>query len=180
MIGFHLAVALFGFRWIFRDPEVDVRLLWAGALLPDLIDLPLGTWLLSDYATGELWLHTPFVIAVIGMVVLVFTRRSPSRRKWFTLLVGMLFHLLADAVWTNTTLFLWPFAGDIPRGSSPYWAGIWERAFADPWRWLLELAGWTYLVGLGYRIVWQHREVRTGFYRTGRLPARPALPSSRV
>ncbi|HEY4607301.1 MAG TPA: hypothetical protein VIH55_06590, partial [Acidimicrobiia bacterium] len=55
----HLGATLWLFRWIFRDPKVDVRFLLAGAVLPDLVDLLLGTVILADrLSTGEVWFHT--------------------------------------------------------------------------------------------------------------------------
>ena len=54
MLFWHLGATMWLFRWIFRDPKVDVRFLLLGAILPDLIDLPLGTLFGSDrFATGD-------------------------------------------------------------------------------------------------------------------------------
>lgn len=59
MIFWHVGAVLWLFRWIFRDPKVDVRFLLAGAVLPDLVDLTFGTILFAGaLATGELWFHT--------------------------------------------------------------------------------------------------------------------------
>ena len=53
MLFWHLGASLWLFRWIFRDPKVDVRFLFLGAILSDLIDLPIGTFFLADrYSTG--------------------------------------------------------------------------------------------------------------------------------
>src|SRR5690606_23935305 len=48
MLFWHLGAILWLVRWLFRDPKVDVRFLFLGALLPDLIDIPVGTLLLAD------------------------------------------------------------------------------------------------------------------------------------
>lgn len=149
MIGYHLAVALFAFRWIFRDPAVDVRFLALGALLPDLVDLPLGTLVFADrYSNGELWAHTLLAPSLVVVVALVGFRPGEWRRRLIALAVGMFFHLLADGMWTSTRTFLWPFGGDFPTGPRPYWSGLVDRALADPWRWVGETVGWTYLVAL--------------------------------
>jgi hypothetical protein len=59
MLTWRLGATLWLFRWIFRDPKVDTRFLFLGVLIPDLIDLTVGTLLLADrYSTGQLWAHS--------------------------------------------------------------------------------------------------------------------------
>jgi membrane-bound metal-dependent hydrolase YbcI (DUF457 family) len=160
VIAWHIGAALFLFRWIFRDPKVDVRFLALGALLPDLIDLPLGTLLLAGtVSTGEAWAHSLLAPSIATVVVLFATRRGRRRRAWMALVVGMFFHLLIDGMWTDTEVFLWPLFGPIPSGPTPYWSDVFVRAFDDPWRWIRELVGVGYLV-----VVW----IRSGLGATGR------------
>lgn len=173
MIFWHLGGSLFLFRWIFRDPDVDVRFLLLGAVLPDLIDLPLGTVILG-LSTGELWFHT---LAVAGMVlvvsIVVTDRTGPWRKRLVALSVGLFLHLLLDGMWTSTEAFLWPFAGwDFPSGPSPYWAGAWDRALGDPIRWLQELAGLVYLVWVWRSSGLASPDRRAALLSTGRLPGR--------
>lgn len=171
MIAWHLGGVIFLFRWIFRDPKVDVRFLALGALIPDLIDLPVGTLLLAErYSTGELWFHSLVVPSVTVAAILVFTRRGRRRRAWMALAVGMLFHLVLDGMWTSTETFLWPFFGiDFPRGPDPYWATAWERAAGDPLRWVLEAMGVAYLIGLGRRASLSDPDRRRLLLAEGRL-----------
>jgi hypothetical protein len=170
VISWHVGGALFLFRWIFRDPKVDVRFLALGAALPDLIDLPLGTLVLADsVSTGQAWAHSLLAPTVVTIVILLATRRGRRRRTWMALAVGMFFHLLLDGMWTQTEVFLWPAFGPIPPGPMPYWAGVIDRALADPWRWVKEVVGVTYLV-----IVWigaglNDPDRRGRFLRTGML-----------
>jgi hypothetical protein len=146
VIAWHIGATLFLFRWIFRDPKVDVRFLTLGALLPDLIDLPLGTLVFADtVSTGQAWAHSLLVPSVVTVVILLATRRGRRRRAWMALAVGMFFHLLLDGMWTSTEVFGWPLFGAIPTGPMPYWDGIWDRALSDPWRWIRELVGVLYL-----------------------------------
>lgn len=169
MLLWHLGATLFLFRWIFRDPKVDVRFLLLGAVLPDLIDLPVGTLLLPVYSTGELWAHSLLAPAGYMAVVLVMTRRGRGRRAWMAVGVGWLFHLLLDVMWVDQQVFLWPLFGDIPSGPAPYWPLAWERALSDPWRWLLELAGFAYLsrIWVGHQLGEPIR--RRALLATGRL-----------
>ncbi len=160
------------FRWIFRDPKVDVRFLLLGALLPDLIDMPIGTLILMDrFSTSELWAHSLLAASFYMAAVLITTRRGRRRRAWMALGVGWLFHLLLDGMWLNGDVFLWPFLGwDLPSASSPFWPEAWQRALADPWRWALELIGIIYLWWLWRALGLSNAERRESVTRSGRLP----------
>ena len=172
MLFWHLGATLWLFRWIFRDPKVDIRFLLLGAILPDLVDLPLGTLFLADrFATGELWLHSLAVPSLYMAAVLLCTRRGRKRRTYMALGIGWLLHLGLDGIWTDPNIFFWPFFGwEIPPGEAPYWALAWERALSDPWRWVFEAAGLAYLAWLWIAVGLGVRERRAGVVQTGRLP----------
>jgi hypothetical protein len=141
LLLWHVGGAVFLFRWIFRDPKVDLRLLAAGALLPDLLDLAIGVF--AGTPTRQRLGHALISPTVAAVAVIVLTRRGRRRRALMTVVVAWLFHLLLDGVWVREETFLWPFFGDFapwPSGS------IWSRAGADPWRWVKEAAGLTYLI----------------------------------
>lgn len=172
MVFWHLGATLWLFRWIFRDPKVDVRFLFIGAVLPDLVDLPVGTLLLADrYSTGELWSHSLLIPTVYMSLVLLLTRRGRRRRAWMALGVGWLFHLLLDGMWANQEVFLWPFFGwAVPVGEPPFWALAWERAMSDPWRWIKEAVGLGYLVWLWIAMGMSDKDRRSATLESGRLP----------
>lgn len=150
MLLWRLGATLWLFRWIFRDPKVDIRFLMLGAALADLIDLPIGTLILADrFSTGELWAHSLLAPSLYMAAVLVVTRRGRRRRAFMAVGVGWLFHLLLDGMWLNEDVFLWPFFGwELPAGQAPFWALAWERALSDPWRWVTEAIGAGYLIWL--------------------------------
>ncbi len=172
MLFWHTGAALWLFRWVFRDPKVDVRFLLLGAILPDLIDLPIGTVLLADrYSRGELWFHSLLLPTIYMAVVLVVTRRGRLRRAWMALGVGWLLHLLLDGMWIDQEVFLWPFFGvNIPGGEAPFWPLAWERALSDPWRWITEIVGLGYLIWLWFVLGLGDRDRRRITLETGRLP----------
>ena len=144
MLFWHLGGAIFLFRWIFRDPKVDLRLLAVGAVLPDVIDLIVG--LVVGYPTRQRYGHALVVPAVAGLSILLATRRGRRRRQLMTVVVAWLFHLVLDGVWMREVTFLWPVFGwefaAWPTGS------MWARALFDPWRWLKEAIGLSYLAVL--------------------------------
>jgi hypothetical protein len=143
MILWQLAGTIFLFRWIFRDPKVDVRLLAAGALLPDLIDLVLGIFL--GQPSRQRIGHALVAPTVVAIVVLLSTRRGRLRRRLMTVVVAWMFHLMLDLVWLREETFLWPFFG---IDFAPWPQGpIMGRALSDPWRWAKEAVGLAYLLG---------------------------------
>ena len=172
MLFWHAGATLWLFRWIFQDPKVDVRFLLFGAVLPDLVDLTLGTLVLPDhFSTGEIYFHTLLLATLYMAVVLLTTRRGRRRRAFMAVGVGWLFHLLLDGMWTDPEVLFWPFfGGEIPGGDVPYWPAAWERALSDPWRWGLEVVGLGYLVWLWFATGLTERERRVTLYRTGRIP----------
>jgi LexA-binding, inner membrane-associated putative hydrolase len=144
MILWHVGGAIFLFRWIFRDPKVDLRLLALGALLPDVIDLVAGVFL--GEPTRQRFGHALLVPTTVATAILLSTRRGRGRRQLMTVVVAWLFHLLLDGTWVREETFFWPFFG---TGFAPWPGGsLLQRAFADPWRWVKESIGLAYLVAL--------------------------------
>lgn len=173
MLFWRLGAILWLFRWIFKDPKVDVRFLFLGALLPDLIDLPLGTLLLEDrYGSGELWAHALVSVSLFMIVVLFATRRGRRRRAFMAVAVAWLLHVLLDGMWADPEVFLWPaFGWELPFGQTPFWSLAWERALADPWRWVLEAVGIGYLIWLAIAVGLTRPERRKELITSGRLGA---------
>jgi hypothetical protein len=173
MLLWRLGAVLWLFRWIFKDPKVDVRFLLFGAVLPDLIDLPLGTMLFGrQYASGELWAHSLLAASLYMTIVLLATRRGRRRRAFMAVGVAWLLHLLLDGMWANPEVFLWPaFGWEIPTGQVPFWPFAWERATQDPWRWILEAFGLGYLIWLWIAVGLNRPERRKDVLATGRLPS---------
>ena len=142
MLFWQLGGGIFLFRWIFRDPKVDLRLLAVGAVLPDVMDLIAGAFL--GQPTRQRYGHALMLPAVAAVAILLATRRGRRRRQLMSVVVAWLFHLVLDGVWMREVTFLWPLFGwefaAWPRDS------MWVRAFSDPWRWIKEAIGLGYLV----------------------------------
>ena len=164
MLFWHLGGSLFLFRYLFRDPAVDVRFLMAGAVLPDLLDKPTG---LVFFGTGRVFGHALVFFAALLTAVLLLTRRGmPSRKRWVALAVGVMFHLLLDGMWTLRDTLLWPFFGwEFPAGIPNDWTTF---------RWSLlaqEVAGLTYLLWLWRRYNLSDPARRRNLLKTGVIPA---------
>lgn len=172
MILWHLATALLVFRWVFRDPGADLRWLFLGAVAPDLVDMPIGTLIWADsFSSGEIFGHSLLAPAVLGGVVLVATGRAGrARRNLMVMTVGWLIHLVVDGIWLHPEVFWWPLRGaQFPAQELPFWPGAWERALADPWRWVFEIIGLAYLAILLSRSDLGMGQAARRLARTGRL-----------
>ena len=174
MIFWHVGGTIAIFRYVFRDPKVDLRFLAVGALLPDLIDKPLGTMLFPALfnSSSQVVGHTLLFSMILMSVVLLATRRGRVRRRWMALAIGSLIHLLLDAMWTVQETFLWPaFGWEFPPGIPEYWSGLFERLFSNPWRVLQEVVGLAYLIYLYRKAQLGDPIRRSELLRTGRVAA---------
>jgi len=87
---------------VFRSPALDYRLVMLGSVLP-VGEVVLG---------GPRLLHTLLVaVALLGIVMLATRERRLVRRRWISLPIGMMMHLVLDGVWAQTQVFWWPFFG---------------------------------------------------------------------
>ncbi len=169
MFFWHIAGAILLFRWIYRDPKVDIRYLALGALLPNLIDKPLGTIIAPGLGSDRLIGHTLLFGSVIMVVALLATRRGRRRRKLMAVAIGALIHLVLDGMWASGQTFLWPFLGfDFSPGVQPYWGGFLDREL-NLATIVQEVAGLAYLGALWVIAGLNDPEKRQTFIETGRL-----------
>ena len=87
---------------VFVSPMIDYRLVVLGAVLPTVEMYIGGPWVLHSLASP---------VAVMSIVMIVFTGRRLRQRKWLGLPIGMFLYLVLDRAWTRTTMFWWPFSG---------------------------------------------------------------------
>ncbi len=96
----------------------DLRLLFIGSLLPDIIDKPLGLLLFPTfYGTGRLLAHSLLFVLVLAFAG-VWRYRSSRSTALLTLSYGSGMHLLLDAMWRSPSILFWPLAGSLPRGAA--------------------------------------------------------------
>jgi LexA-binding, inner membrane-associated putative hydrolase len=110
---FHLAVGII-LGLLAADLFDDGRWLVpcaAGAILPDLIDKPLGILLPQVYfGYGRVFFHTlpVLVLVLVAGVILWIYRRSPLL---LGLAAGILSHQVLDAMWSEPAGWFFPFLG---------------------------------------------------------------------
>jgi inner membrane protein len=91
--------------------RVDYRLLMLGTILPDLIDKPLGAWILGDTLSDtRVYTHTMLFILLLAIVgTSIYLRTGKQGGLWLTF--GCFTHLCLDQMWLNPRTLLWPIYG---------------------------------------------------------------------
>ena len=171
MVFWHVGGAVFLARWVFRDPAMDLRVLVLGAILPDLIDKPIGSVLFTGhFGTGRIYAHTLLFAAVVLVLVMAATQRgTPGRRRWMAVPIGVLFHLLLDMPMDAETLW-WPVLGlDFPAFAEGQLVDLIVYLLKSPVVVVQELLGLGYLVALYRKSELGRPERRRQLVETGRL-----------
>jgi LexA-binding, inner membrane-associated putative hydrolase len=91
------------------EPRFDYRLVALGAWLPDIIDKPLGWWILDDHAYEHAFAHTLLFVAVLMIpgVMLAFA----GDWRLFSLAFGDMMHVFCDPVMRTPETLFWPLFG---------------------------------------------------------------------
>ena len=157
MFLWYLAPSIVAVHDIFRSRGLDYRLIGLGALLPLLIDAPLGY-----YAYG----HSLFVaVGALGLVMLLTIGRSRLlRRRLICIPIGWLCGLVLSGAFLHDVSFLWPLLGsDFPDDSliPPVTILV-----------LLDAAGLALGIWAWGRFGLSDPQKRAAFFRTGRLQER--------
>ena len=88
--------------------RLDYRLMLLGSVLPDLIDKPLGIWLLRDtLSNGRVFAHT-LLFAVLLMAVGIYVYIGRRKVNLLCLSFGNIAHLGLDEMWLDRGTFFWP------------------------------------------------------------------------
>lgn len=168
MIFWHVGATTALTRYAFRDDRMDLRFLALGAVLPDLIDTPIGLLAFGRFGAVRLWSHTLLAAGVVMTLVVLSTRRGRPRKRWMPLAIGMLMHLFLDAMWQDPETLWWPFLGWDFSPAAATTAGAYVTGVLGDWRvWALEAVGLAYLVGLGRRARLGDPGARDRFRTTG-------------
>lgn len=168
MIFWHAGATIAIARFTFRDPRMDLRFLVLGALLPDLLDTPVGLLFFDRLGSVRLVGHGLALAGVVMVAVVLGTRRGRPRKRWMPIAIGMLLHLFLDAMWQDPETLWWPFLGSgfSPAGAATvgeYLRGV----LTDPAMWALEAVGLGYLMWLAGRGGLLHRAARRRFVTSG-------------
>ena len=147
----------------------DIRFLLIGALLPDIIDKPLGLVFFPQiFHNSRIIGHTLFFLLLLIVATLLFYRKN--RQTVFLMLsfgVGM--HLVLDFMWKEPHTLLWPAYGFMfyYRNLEGWLAGIFHNLVTEPVVYIGEILGaiillWFALMLVRTKNIW-------GFIKHGSL-----------
>ena len=114
-----------------------------GAILPDLIDKPLGHILLQNTVdNGRLIAHSLLFLILILLISFILLRfRHRSALPVFCLAMGILSHQIADYMWKKPANWYFPFCGSWETGSYPdYFSSMILTELGSPTEWLFAAA----------------------------------------
>jgi membrane-bound metal-dependent hydrolase YbcI (DUF457 family) len=170
VLFWHVGGTVAAIRYAFRDDRMDLRLLIVGAVLPDVIDTPVGLAAYGTFGGVRLFAHTIVFSSLVMAVVVLATRRGRPRKRWMPLAVGVLTHLVLDAMWADPETLWWPFLGlDFAAGGFES-AGRLVGSILTDWKvWALEALGALYLAYLVRRGNLTSAGERARFKKTGRI-----------
>ena len=148
---------------------IDVRLLLIGALLPDIIDKPLGhLFFRESLSSGRIFSHTPLFLIIITIAGLYLYRRRA--KLWLLVLAfGTLIHLILDQMWQTPQTLLWPLLGfTFPKEDITGWLpDTFNALITDPAIYIPELIGAVIIIWFAW-ILLRRRKVFS-FIRHGRV-----------
>lgn len=161
--------------------DLDVTLLVAlaiGTQLPDLADKPLA-WYLEVLPAGRTLSHTLFLIVPVSVLAILFTRRYGRQAIGVALALGMVSHVLLDAVpavWEGISyveFLFWPlFHVEGYEDGPPGLLVMFRESLSDPW-FLLEFV----LAGVAL-VAWRDDGYPALDWALRRVPGDRAAPGS--
>jgi hypothetical protein len=172
MLFWHVGATIAFTRYAFRDEAMDLRFLALGAILPDLIDSPVGLVFWVQFQSVRLAAHSLMFATLLLAAVMVSTRRGRPRKRWMPVAIGVLLHLVLDGMWRFPSTLWWPFLG-WEFDATPFVtvSAYLEWLFTDLRTWVLEGVGLGYLVALAYRSDLGNPDARRLLIMTGRVQA---------
>ena len=160
------------FSWLARlSRHMDLRILLIGALLPDIIDKPLGHILLrEELSSGRTYAHT-LIFAILITLGGLFLRYRTGKTWLLVLSLGTFVHLILDEMWSAQwrSTILWPLYGtEFPEAELTGWLGnLWDALWQEPSVYIPEIIGGVIIVIFLWILI-RHRNL-TEFLKHGRL-----------
>jgi inner membrane protein len=148
----------------------DLRFWALGSLLPDIIDKPVGRYLLAGtfQYNGRIFSHT-LLLAVLLLAAALILPLSKGRGWLIAVSAGVLMHLILDSMWLTPQTLFWPLLGwSFPASSETDWLDSLIRGTThNPAVFIPEIIGIAILAALAVRLL-----RKNGFkqlFRSGRL-----------
>lgn len=136
---------------------LDYRFVIVGSLLPDIIDKPIGIYLLRDtFSNGRIFAHSLLFVLIL-LILGVYRYRKYGKAGVLILSLGSGFHLVLDGMWHTPDTLLWPVSGFIfPKHDVSNWLpDIIKAVETKPVAYGPEIAGLVIIVPLVLEILRQ-------------------------
>jgi inner membrane protein len=148
--------------------RVDYRFILVGSMLPDIIDKPLGNFILRNtISNGRIFSHTLLFLLLIllgGLLVRYFYKKD----YLLFLAFGVLMHLILDSMWNTPCTLFWPACGfAFPKTDVENWTSmLLQHLFHDPATFIPEAIGAAIVIYVSIellvkRSVWHF--IKTGY-----------------
>ncbi len=148
---------------------IDYRLVLVGSMLPDIIDKPLGGFVLREtLGNGRIYSHTLlFLIFLFGIGMFFWYKFNYS--SFLVLAGGSFFHHILDGMWLFRGTFLWPAHGwGFPEGTSENWLSHWMQSLlTDPYVYVPEIIGGIVIIFFALELALQKKLLE--FFITGKF-----------
>jgi len=148
--------------------HIDYRLIVVGSMLPDIIDKPLGYWIVPSLENGRTFSHTLlFLLILLGIGICRYRRQHVT--GFLALSFGSGIHLALDQMWTEPETILWPFLGTsfYAREPGDFLEHIREDLLHDSVTYIPEIIGFVILTGIGLFLL-RHARI-SDFLRNGAI-----------
>jgi membrane-bound metal-dependent hydrolase YbcI (DUF457 family) len=151
---------------------VDYRFVIVGSMLPDIIDKPLGEYILKDFFNnGRIVSHTLVFIAILGILALLVAKKY---QFWGigVLTLGAFLHQIEDQMWNAPASWFWPtFGWEFPKHQMDnYVLYLLDNLMKSPEVYVPELIGAIIVAAFILRFRLYRPENARAFIISGRLP----------
>ena len=148
---------------------IDYRVVLVGAVLPDLIDKPIGAYLFrSTFHNSRIFAHT-LTFSVILIFIGLYRLFKHSKDNILILGLCTSIHLILDSMWLYPGILLWPYYGlRFPQRAEGNWLNSdIIRLVADPSYYLPEIIGFAIIAYCFWPLV-KDRQIKS-FISRGKL-----------
>lgn len=139
--------------------KIDYRFILIGALLPDIIDKPLGLIVLN-YGNGRMIAHT--LVFALLLTAAAFYKKD---MRLYALSGGTWMHLLLDSMWLFPVTLLWPLLGNFQRGI--HTIGMIPASINQPLVFASEIIGIAILLCIAVKNKMYKKSNLIRFFKTG-------------
>lgn len=148
-------------------PPIDYRLVMLGAMLPDIIDKPIGLLFRSTFPNSRLFAHT-LLFSILLLSMGLWRHRQKHKNAVLLLGASSFIHVVLDGMWDIPQTLFWPlYSWSFPPRAGDWISESLEHFLHDPLLISSELTGFAILCFFFLRSA--RRNEFKSFIRAGKL-----------